>query len=426
MITTTKDNTKCIFAHGGMSISTNGYTKPCCQIKKGEGEKPHWSEDHNESQWWASLRDNLDNGIKDSRCVKCWDLEASGIQSMRLCGNEFQEEDKVNIHPWSYVDLKLGSKCNLMCSMCKSPSSSLIAKEMYDNMDEQWPGELEEGLFPSHHEEFKKQTRKYYELGGFTEKKQWYEDPAFYDKLKSNAEHIRTLKFTGGEPTVIPQVHEVMDWMVKSGHAKHIHIRITTNGTNKSLKLWEDMLHFRSSQIRMSVDGTGANYNYIRYPHSWEQWQQNIKQLQLYKGEIKLNYQFTMSAFNLFNIVEMSKWFHEVGGCKSYRGGYTLHPVFWPRHHNVRYLPDDVLEKALIYLKEGQKKYPKMTTTAINFIESRPYISIEEKNEVMQKLKQDTLIKDKLRVKRPNYDSIDTFGLRRIFDDIQSRGCQSI
>ena len=39
MITTTKDNTKCIFAHGGMSISTNGYTKPCCQIKKGEGEK---------------------------------------------------------------------------------------------------------------------------------------------------------------------------------------------------------------------------------------------------------------------------------------------------------------------------------------------------------------------------------------------------
>ena len=38
MITTTKDNTKCIFAHGGMSISTNGYTKPCCQIKKGEGE----------------------------------------------------------------------------------------------------------------------------------------------------------------------------------------------------------------------------------------------------------------------------------------------------------------------------------------------------------------------------------------------------
>ena len=100
--------------------------------------------------------------------------------------------------------------------------------------------------------------------------------------------------------------------------------------------------------------------------------------------------------------------------------------MFWPRHHNVRYLPDDVLEKALVYLKEGQKKYPKMTTTAINFIESRPYISIEEKNEVMQKLKQDTLIKDKLRVKRPNYDSIDTFGLRRIFDDIQSRGCQSI
>ena len=43
-----------------------------------------------------------------------------------------------------------------------------------------------------------------YERTGYTDKLQWYQNPKFYDKIKENAKDIRTLKFTGGEPTLIP------------------------------------------------------------------------------------------------------------------------------------------------------------------------------------------------------------------------------
>ena len=58
-------------------------------------------------------------------------------------------------------------------------------------------------------------------------------NPKFYDKIKENAKDIRTLKFTGGELTLIPQVHEIMDYMLESSHARTYKHNNTTNGTYK-------------------------------------------------------------------------------------------------------------------------------------------------------------------------------------------------
>ena len=109
-----ESNTLCAFAYGGICMSTDGNNKPCCSMHIQGENPPPWSADHMKTEWWQDLIHNLENGIKDQRCHRCWDLEKVGNKSMRLSSNQYLREEQITLHPWSYVDLKLGSKCNLM------------------------------------------------------------------------------------------------------------------------------------------------------------------------------------------------------------------------------------------------------------------------------------------------------------------------
>ena len=72
---------------------------------------------------------NLDNGVKDERCQKCWDLEELGNASMRMnTSGDYSHHANVTTTPWSYLDLKLGTKCNLMCNMCDANAPLLLQK----------------------------------------------------------------------------------------------------------------------------------------------------------------------------------------------------------------------------------------------------------------------------------------------------------
>jgi len=399
-----KNNTKCIYAHGGVCISTDGYVKPCCHFKsdfKGIGVKkrPHWTKNHRETDEWKSLIDNLDNGIRDERCSKCWDLEDAGNESMRLSSNHDQQNNSITKTPWSYVDLKLGTKCNLMCNMCSGTSSSLLAKEQWDNKNEDW---LSQGPSANNKKNITKEKAwNEYKGAGYTNILQWWENPKFYEKIKKNAQHIRTLKFTGGEPTLIPQVSEVMDYMIDHGYAQMQEIMITTNGTHTGMDIYEKMLKFRKARINLSVDGTGAFYNYIRYPHTWDRWTRNTKNVLFYKDKLQINYQFTASVFNLFNIREMEKWFIEEGGYPE--TNFFINYLFYPKRQNIQYLPDDTLQRAVDYLAGGDTLSKNIT----RFITNTPNISLRNKQRAHKELKYDTLQKDRLRPARPNYDTID-------------------
>ena len=398
MMDVNKKNTLCVYAHGGICMSTDGMNKPCCSIlTPRNNQPPMWNENHGETDWWKSLRNNLANGVKDQRCDKCWDQEAAGIRSMRLGSNERLENDLVTEHEWSYVDLKLGSKCNLMCNMCDAASSSLIAKEKWNNYKEGWWHKS------GNSKDSKKKIWADYKQAGLTDELQWWQNPAFYEKIKENAKHIRTLKFTGGEPTLIPQVHEVMDYMLETGHSAHIELSLTTNGTYKGTDIYEKMCQFKSAKINLSVDGTDANYDYIRYPHTWKQWTRNTKQMLLFASDMNISYQFTVSVFNLFNIREFEKWVHGEG--RRDLINYHSNFVYRPKWQNTRFLPDDTIQRAVDYLEGGDK----IAKDAIKHITNG---TTSPKELQWGLLKYDTELKDRLRPKRPNWDTIDNNMLR--------------
>ena len=98
MMDVNKKNTLCVYAHGGICMSTDGMNKPCCSIlTPRNNQPPMWNENHGETDWWKSLRNNLANGVNDQRCDKCWDQEAAGMKSMRL-GSNWQLENSICDH----------------------------------------------------------------------------------------------------------------------------------------------------------------------------------------------------------------------------------------------------------------------------------------------------------------------------------------
>ena len=71
-------------------------------------------------------------------------------------------------------------------------------------------------------------------------------------------------------------------------------------------------------------------------------------------------------------------------------------------------MPWDTLDRAVVYLKDGHR----ISNAIIRFIWGGEDISDEEKAMQMEKLKYDTELKDRIRVKRPNWDTIDNDMLR--------------
>ena len=107
----------------------------------------------------------------------------------------------------------------------------------------------------------------------------------------------------------------------------------------------------------------------------------------------------------------MEDWIHSEGGytgTSADKVNYHPNYVFHPKMMNIRYLPEDTLERAVDYLNGGKR----IANAIIKFIWESPEISDEHKELYQSMLKSDILLKDRLRKKRPSWTTIDNNMLR--------------
>ena len=91
-----------------------------------------------QSNYMKQLRSDFKAGKKPASCKKCWDEEDAGIKSKRIHWAEtFSQHDEVSNTIFiddtvnasvQYVDLKLGTICNLKCRICGSASLKTCLK----------------------------------------------------------------------------------------------------------------------------------------------------------------------------------------------------------------------------------------------------------------------------------------------------------
>ena len=245
------------------------------------------------SDYMRSVREAVVNNQPLKECTRCYNDEAQGIVSLRQrLLEEFPNPDTEKLTV-EYADIKFGNKCNLRCKMCYPESSSELMKEWQTlgwTVDDPIEG-----------------TRTDYYKGYISENYNWPSDQKNIDNLFEMVKTVRVLKFTGGEPMINPAMFNFLDRCIQSGHAKDIVLFVTTNCTQIHPRFLEIAQQFKQLNLRLSVDGVGSTYNYVRYPGNWNQTFDNIKTYAEWyrngqiQGKIYMN--FVLSVFNLGDAV---------------------------------------------------------------------------------------------------------------------------
>ena len=306
----TLPKTICMLPWVSIETSPIGTVRPCClavdEITDAHGVKYNLRESTLEevynSDYMQTLRAEFLTGGKPSTCNRCWEEEAAGRASKRINSRIrlkelYTQVDWQNPTPdqlW-FVDLKLGNICNLKCRICGSWSSSKWAEEEM-NYD---PGLMN-----------KKEHLAYAFLKGG----RWpRESDKFWENLKCLLPNIKYFEFTGGEPWLIREHFDLLQYAADHGYAHGIDIHYNTNGTQypeDAEALWNK---FKRVDIAFSVDNIGDRFEYERYGAQWQQVQENINKAHALRSKVHnvtTQLCFTVNIQNVYYLEELLNWAH--------------------------------------------------------------------------------------------------------------------
>lgn len=280
---------------------------------------------------FKSLRKEMVEGTFPKMCQKCYRYEAAGVESKRLEANkqygkyldEFinnttQEGEIKNLN-YRYIELRLGSVCNLKCVTCNPFSSNRWNQDIHVFKGT----DFEKDYFNN-------------EI-----KTEWYRDLNFYDELLSRSKNLEEIWINGGEPTLIREHGYFLKKLIENGQSKNIKLHYSLNSTkfpDDFISLWEQ---FKKVRIQISIDDIADRNYYVRFPSDWNTIIQAFNKIVKYKEIFDLEICQTVSALNVFNLQKFKEYFdhHHLVVSHNY--------VHYPNHLQVNILPEDLKEKVI-------------------------------------------------------------------------------
>lgn len=303
------------------------------------------------NEYMKGVRRQMLAGKKPAACIKCFKEEEAGHRSKRQWETdkwikELGIDDIVkgtqedgSIEPKiRYIDLRLGSKCQLACVMCSPHDSSSWVKEH----KEIHPTLKNESLKYSMN--WEKETGKLAWTGGSYN---WHKkNPEFWDELYGQLKNLKQLYWAGGEALIMDEHYTLLEEIVDRGLASQIELRYNSNGLEWREDLFELWSKFKKVIFHFSIDDIGKRLEYIRYPSDWNHVESQIKKLDNYPhGNLTLTTAWTGLALNIFYLPEFLKWkmtqnFKLLNIWPNGAGIFSCHLAYWPPQLNVKVLPD--------------------------------------------------------------------------------------
>lgn len=270
---------RCTALKHSVSIGPNATVRPCCSWDNNNGKETDFGDDFrkNHSDWDKLMAG--DDWLPE--CRECQVAEQGGNSSLRNYFNNLLS-DSTDIEYW---DFKINNTCNLACRMCGPHSSST-----WDQIAKQ--------IDPQH----KAKTTK------------WHKN---IDDIMHELYAAKHVKFTGGEPFLIPQVSKLVKFLVDQDIAPAIELSFITNGTQDLGKYYHLLSSFKHVNITISIDAVGERFEYIRSGANWNQVSQNIININNNKpSNVKLAIACLPQALNVNHMHEVEQW------CKQNKIGF--------------------------------------------------------------------------------------------------------
>lgn len=252
----------CPYVYKGLRIAFRekygvlyNYSKPCCHVIS--ESFPNIIEEHHVDNILQTQNLKYFQGYFDNNddlppaCLTCQKLEDAGQISHRTRAINI-EDDYYDIHRF---DIVIGNSCNLACPFCSSHTSSLINvlsnKHLGEHVPEMW------------------QPRTKIHDASFENVEE-----AIFDILSKYK--CQTIKVIGGEP-FLKENWAVFEKLLENNKLKESILEITTNGTIVNGRLLESLAKTKTTIIRTSIDSVGKNYDFIRWPYTFDKIFKNMK-----------------------------------------------------------------------------------------------------------------------------------------------------
>ena len=135
----------------------------------------------------------------------------------------------------------------------------------------------------------------------------WHRDNDWVrEVLLHNADKLKALYFTGGEPMLEKQVEHILECLIERGVADQIDIELNSNCTALREAVMVKLQQFRSVNLTLSIDSAGSYYEYIRYPARWETIRRNVDRLVAMSGpKFKLLGGIVLQVYNALNLTSV-------------------------------------------------------------------------------------------------------------------------
>lgn len=322
-------------------------------------------EDAWNSDYMRNVRKLMLRGEKPASCLKCYKEEDAGHLSKRNWENNYWDARydvdqlvgettadgslPVKIR---YIDLRMGSKCQLACVMCSPHDSSGWIKEWNQ-------------MFPQIQNERLKNTSQWDNKGrNHGASYNWHKNnPRFWNELFDQIPNLYQLYFAGGESLIIDEHYDLLEECIKRGFADKIELRYNSNGVEWRDDLFDLWSHFRNVRFHYSIDAYGAQNDYIRYPSKWHHQEEVFWKLDQTSDNVTVTTATTCMALNIPYLPEFVKWkvaqgFKKINAWPLGAGGINMHFAYWPPQLNVKVLPRHI--KEAITRKYEEEFYPWM------------------------------------------------------------------
>ena len=362
-------STICMLPWVSIEASPAGTTRPCCmaheEITDVSGKKYDLNETNIEeayhSEYMQNLRRQFRAGEKPKTCSRCWEEESAGRDSKRIHSQVrlkelYQQVDWANDNPdqlW-FVDLKLGNICNLKCRICGSWSSSKWAEEELAYMPK----------------DFNKREHIAYtwlKAGAWPRKTE-----TFWDNMRDLIPNIKYFEFTGGEPWMIQEHFDLLQYAVDQGYSKNIDIHYNTNATQDPLPHAELWRQFGRVDIAFSIDNVGDRFEYERFGAKWNRANEIIDEVHTLREGCGINITtqlcFTINIQNVYYLDKLLEW----ADTKPFNTVY-FNMMHSPDHMSIQKMTPEAQELVLNKLKTtfwADAVYQEEIDSVINFIKN--------------------------------------------------------
>ncbi len=361
-------DTFCVYPWIEQVVQSTGKVGFCCVAKGGgviekDGGGAYRAGQDKLADAWNSkhmrdIREGMIEGKHVPGCELCYFQESIEKKSYREMHNEeWMDKARLEVEtrvaesqrngyrletPALYLDLRLGNLCNLKCRSCNSFNSSQIHRETVQLLDS--------------NNEYRSFYSRYNGPGKPAPTPEWFESDEFWDEVIQSIPNLRKVYLTGGEPTLIEKNYKFMQACIDSGHAKNIFLMFNINCTNVQDKFLQYLPHFEFVLINASIDGRGAQNEYIRHLSRWETIDKNFRKLVELPRNVQIGVTPVIQIYNILTIVDLLEYIESVSASSGRDINVDFLYATDPPYINPQILPPSIKALAVSRLEAYKKK----------------------------------------------------------------------